>query len=360
MLRPGDIAVLHHADLDAAAAAALAELRPAAVINAAPFVTGRYPNSGPGILLKEGIPLFESDGDHFLEHFRSGEFTRIERGVLIQGEVELTLLTPLHLDRLAERIEQSRTNLTRELRAFCRNTLEYLDREADQAAASQNFPEIHTSLRGRPVLIVVRGEGFKADLRSVTPFIREQNPVLIAVDGGADALLEGGLKPQIILGDMDSASDHALKSGAELLLHSYPDGRLSDGASRLQALGVKFVAIPAPGTSEDLAMLLAYEAGASLIVAVGTHFSLVEFLDKRRAGMASTFFTRLKVGSILVDAKGLSRLYRPGGSPALIGSVIASALLPILVVVANSAGLQRWLGFLGMSLEVWLRRHGLR
>lgn len=107
-------------------------------------------------------------------------------------------------------------------------------------------------------------------------------------------------------------------------------------------------------------MLLAHQGGASLIAVVGTHFSLIEFLDKRRLGMASTFLTRLRVGSILIDAKGLSRLYRPAISPALVAGVVTSAILPILVVIANSAGLQRWLGLIGMSIEVWLRRHGLR
>ena len=141
----------------------------------------------------------------------------------------------------------------------------------------------------------------------VKPYIRDFKPVLIAVDGGADALIEAGYKPDVIVGDMDSVSDVALRCGAELLVHGYRDG-LAPGEERARALGVPYQVVRATGISEDLALLLAYEKGSELIVAVGTHFNLIEFLERNRAGMSSTFITRLKVGEILIDAKGVSRL----------------------------------------------------
>ena len=74
----------------------------------------------------------------------------------------------------------------------------------------------------------------------------------------------------------------------------------------------------------------------SLIVMVGAHFNLTEFHDKNRAGMSSTFLTRLRVGETLVDAKGVSRLYKPGlggGSMALFG--LAFVVIAVIVVIAS-------------------------
>lgn len=359
-LKRGEIAVLDHPDLDGAAAEALAERGPAAVVNAALSVTGRYPNHGPSILLEAGIPLLDACGPELFERLKEGQRAElrgeelwVDGAAVARGE----RLTP---ELVEERLARARHNLGRELAEFSRNTLEFLERETDVAVGDLPMPPLKVSLRHRPALVVVRGEGYKRDLQWVQPFIRERQPVLIAVDGGADALLEAGHKPHLIVGDMDSASEAALRCGAELIVQTYTDGRPSPGLQRLEELGLTGHALAAPGTSEDLAMLLAYQGGATVIVAVGTHFSLVEFLDKRRAGMASTFLTRLKVGSILVDAKGLSRLYRPDLSRGLLLTLLLSALLPILVVVFNSPPLQRWLGLLGMGIEVWLRRHGLR
>lgn len=359
-LKPGDIAVIDHADLDGAAAYALAERHPAAVVNAARSITGRYPNTGPGILLEAGIPLLDDCGAGVLESLEEGRHAELRGDTLwVDGEVVArgTRLTPELLDG---RLQVGRANLTHEIQEFSRNTLEFLAREKEHAVTDLPLPPLAVSFKNRPALVVVRGEGYKRDLQWVQQFLREQKPILIAVDGGADALIEAGHKPHLIVGDMDSASDAALRCGAELVVQTYVDGRPSPGLERIRRLGVPAHELPAPGTSEDVAMLLAYQGGASLIVAVGTHFSLIEFLDKRRGGMASTFLTRLRIGSILVDAKGLSRLYRPASSPTLIAAIFISALMPIMVVIANSVGVQRWLGLLGMSIEVWLRRHGLR
>jgi uncharacterized membrane-anchored protein len=291
---------------------------------------------------------------------KEGQYVELRAAELWADGAPVALGTRLTPEMLDVQLEGARANLSTELEAFSRNTLEYLARESHLAVADIPMPPLSVSFQNRPVLVVVRGEGYKRDLEWVEPFIREQKPVLLAVDGGADALLEAGFKPHLIVGDMDSASEAALRCGAELVLHAYTDGRSSPGGERLKSLGLPALELPAFGTSEDVAMLMAYQGGATLIVAVGTHFSLIDFLDKRRAGMASTFLTRLKVGGILVDAKGLSRLYRPGIPPYLIIGIFTSAMLCVAAVVANSPTVQRWFGLLGMSIEVWLRRHGLR
>ena len=177
-------------------------------------------------------------------------------------------------------------------------------------------PETKVEIYGRHVLVVVRGYDFKQDLDALKPYVREMRPVLVGVDGGADAIMEAGFTPDIIVGDMDSVTDAALKSGAQLIVHAYADGR-APGMERLVQLGLEGTPWPLAATSEDLALLLAWESGADLIVAVGTHANLVEYLDKGRKGMASSFLVRLKVGPKLVDAKGVNKLYRASVEPRL-------------------------------------------
>jgi uncharacterized membrane-anchored protein len=159
--------------------------------------------------------------------------------------------------------------------------------------------------------------------------------VLIGVDGGADALLDRGAVPDLIIGDFDSVSERALRCGAQLIVHGFTDGR-APGAERLDELGLPYTVFSAPGTSEDVAMLLAYEKGAELMVAVGTHNSMVEFLDKGRAGMASTFLVRMKVGDALVDAKGVSRLYRSSVRTKDLVWMILAAVFTLAVALTLS------------------------
>lgn len=358
-LRRGEIAVIDHEDLDGAIAREIVARQPAAVLNAAASTTGRYPNTGPSILLEAGIPLIDDLGAALFEHVLDGATVEI-RGdaVCVNGQPVATGLRVTPVVQ-AQRLDAARANLQVELRRFSENTLRYLAAEAEMATADLPLPPLRTSLRGRPVVVVVRGEGCGADLAAIRSYIREAKPVLLAVDGGAEVLREHGYTPQIILGDMDSTTDTTLRCGAELVVHTYLDGRPSPGWERIQRLGLDAHPLPAAGTSEDVAMLLAYHAGAELIVAVGTHFSLVEFLDKRRGGMASTFLTRLKVGGMLVDAKGVSRLYRPAVSGSYVALLILSALAPIVIIALHSPAVQRWLSVVGVVVRLWARRLGL-
>jgi uncharacterized membrane-anchored protein len=308
-LEPGDIAIIDHVDIDRVSAEGLVRCQVAAVVNAAASISGRYPNAGPEILLSAGIPLLDRVEPDVFGRVREGDRVTLSGGCLFrEGEPVAKGLrqTPVTLEAATA---EARAGLAEQLEAFAENTMEFLRKERDLLLDGVGVPQLRTQLAGRHVLLVVRGYEYRQDLASLRPYIREYRPVLVGVDGGADALHEEGYRPDLIIGDMDSVSDEMLHSGAELVLHAYPDGS-APGLERLEGLGLQARIFPAPGTSEDVAMLLADESGASLIVAVGTHGTLVEFLDKGRAGMASTFLTRLRVGGKLVDAKGVSRLYR--------------------------------------------------
>ena len=309
-LRPGDIAVIDHVDLDRVAAEALVGCGVAAVINVAPSVSGRYPNLGPEVLLSAGIPVIDDVGPDVFSQVREGDRVRVHDDTVYAFDGTVVAKGQAQDDEsLASAMAEARAGLALQLEAFASNTMEYLRRERELLLDGVGVPDIRTVLEGRHALVVVRGYDYRQDLAALRPYVREYRPVLIGVDGGADALREFGLKPDIIVGDMDSVSDDTLRCGAEVVVHAYRDGS-APGLARVQELGIEPVLFPAAGTSEDVALLLADDKGASLIVAVGTHATLVEFLDKGRAGMASTFLTRLRVGGKLVDAKGVSRLYR--------------------------------------------------
>jgi uncharacterized membrane-anchored protein len=337
-LRPGDIAVISHLDLDRVSADALVACKVAAVVNAEPGTSGRYPNLGPEILLAAGIPVLDSAGPGLMGAVSDGRTVRLDGDTLYDGEAVLATGTRQTQESVEVSLAAARLGLATQLEAFAANTMEYLLKERDLLLEGIGVPDVRTRMEGRHVLVVVRGYDYKADLAVLRPYLREYRPVLIGVDGGADALLEAGYTPDMIVGDMDSVSDEALRGGAEIVVHAYPDGR-APGLQRVQDLGVESVIFPAAGTSEDVALLLADEKDASLIVAVGTHATLEEFLDKGRSGMASSFLTRLRVGGKLVDAKGVSRLYRSRISTwSLLLLVLATLVTMTAVVFVSSAG----------------------
>ena len=335
-LRPGDIAIIDHVDIDRVSADALVGCRVAAVVNAAPSTSGRYPNLGPEILLEAGIPLLDGVGMDIFAAVREGDVVRVDGDTAYLGDRVIATGTPQDVDSVGTAMIEARAGLHTQLEAFAANTMEYLLKERGLLLDGVGVPDVRTQFAGRHALVVVRGYDYREDLAVLRPYIREYRPILVAVDGGADALLEAGYTPDVIVGDMDSVSDKALRCGAEVVVHAYSDGR-APGLTRVQDLGVDAVVFPAAGTSEDVALLLADEKGASLIVAVGTHATLVEFLDKGRQGMASTFLTRLRVGGKLVDAKGVSRLYRKRISTWSLVLLIASTLATMAAAIAVSS-----------------------
>lgn len=331
-LRPGDVAVIDHVDLDRVSAEALVRAGVAAVVNAAPSISGRYPNLGPEILLAAGVPLVDNVGTALFGVLKDGDQVRVHGGEVLRGDDVVATGDQQSADSIGAAMLEARAEMSVQLEAFVTNTMDYIRRERDLLFDGVGVPELKTAIEGRHCLIVVRGYDYQEDLASLRPYIREYRPVLIGVDGGADALAEAGYRPDVVVGDMDSVSDDVLRCGAEIVVHAYPDGH-APGLKRVEELGVPAVVFPAAGTSEDVAMLLADELGAQLIVAVGSHATLVEFMDKGRAGMASTFLTRLRVGGKLVDAKGVSRLYRSRIKTGSLVLLIVAALLTMSVAL---------------------------
>ena len=351
-LRPGDIAVIDHQDLDRVSAEALVACRPAAVVNAATSISGRYPNLGPEILMAAGIPLLDSAGPDVMA-IKDGTELVLDEGSVRSEEATLATATLLDNEAVQDAMTQARLGLSDQLEAFAANTMDYLRKERELLFDGVGVPDITTDLDDRHVLIVVRGYHYKEDLQTLRHYIREYKPILIGVDGGADALFEARHKPDLIVGDMDSVSDDALRCGAEIVVHAYRDGR-APGLERVRSLGVEPVVFPATGTSEDVAMLLADDKGAQLIVAVGTHVTLVEFLDKGRDGQASTFLTRLRVGGKLVDAKGVSQLYRARIPGRLLVTMLLVGMLALFAALASTPAGQAWLQvFAARWDDVW-------
>jgi uncharacterized membrane-anchored protein len=340
-IQPGEVAVIDHEDLDRVSAEGLAEKGVAAVVNAARSISGRYPNLGPLILVERGIPLVDGVGTLLLSKVKEGQPVRVEDDRILVSDELMAVGTRQTLESVTADMEVARRRLAEQFESFAANTMQFMARERDLLFGGAGMPELDHDhdLSGRHALVVVRGYAYKEDLAALRGYIREVRPVLIGVDGGADALLEEGYRPDLIVGDMDSVTEAALRSGAEIILHAYPNGR-APGRERLTALGLEHKTLQASGTSEDVAFLLAHEKGSELIVAVGSHGNLREFLDKGRMGMASTFLVRLRVGEILVDAKGVSRMYRarPRGWEAML--LIASALFAMAIVVAISPPLR--------------------
>ena len=360
-LRPGDIAVIDHLDLDRANAEALLDRGVVAVVNASPFISGRYPNLGPELLARSGVVLVDNVGSDVFGKLHDGVEARIEGGSLyVKGE-EVVSGTALSQDDIAAMMEEARGGLSTQLQSFTHNTTEFLRREQDLLLHGQGAPELRTKLEGRPVVVVVRGYDYREDLRRIKGYIREQRPVLIGVDAGADALVEAGHRPDIVVigeaglapgsrsGDMVAVSDKALRGAKEVVLHSDRTGR-AIGSDRLDRLGVRAQNFSASGTSEDVALLLADLAGASLIVSVGTHATLTEFLDRHRSGLASTFLTRLRVGPKLVDAKGVPQLYSGRVRVWHLVAVLLAGIVAFLVAVAGTPVGQEWWD----AVKTWL------
>jgi uncharacterized membrane-anchored protein len=361
----GDIAIIDHEDLDRVSAGALVRAGVAGVVNAASSITGRYPNLGPLTLVGAGIPLIDSCGPLLLRKIREGDPVKLRGDRVLVGDRLVAVGIRQSESAIRDSMATAQLALAERFESFAANTVDFMQRERDLLFGGSGLPPLAHDLDRRHVLVVVRGPNHKEDLAVLGPYIRDVRPVLVGVDGGADALIEAGYRPEIIIGDMDSVSDGALRLAlanghlwrrrppTEIVLHAYEDGH-APGRDRLDDLGVPYSVVAAAGTSEDVAYLLAHEKGAETIVAVGSHGNLREFLDKGRRGMASTFLVRLRVGEILMDAKGVSRVYSPrlrtrdglllvGAAFAAIGAVIAVSPPLRLYVIQLFEEFRQWL-----------------
>src|SRR4051812_1158217 len=357
-----DIAVIDHDAIDRVSGEDLVATGVRCVLNVATSASPRYGNQGPVLMTEAGIHLVDMPGAPLFDVLKDGERVTVREGSLYRagdpgagaGGDELVWEGEVQ-DRAAvtRAYEAGRRGIGEALEAFAANTMTHIREERELVSGNLDLPDFDTPFRERPVLVVVRGVDHKKDLRTLRSYVRDRKPVLIGVDGGADAILDEGFSPDMIVGDMDSATDRVLRSGAELVVHAYPDGR-APGRDRLDEMGLSYRVVPAPATSEDVAMLIAAEKGAELIVTVGSHFNLVEFLDKNRQGMSSTFLTRLRIGEILVDAKGVSRLYRPSAGRGPIAFVTLAALVTLVIVVATSPSLGPLLDLVWLKLQILL------
>ncbi len=352
-LRSGDVAVIDHVNIDRIAAEELIETGVRAVLNASESSNDRYPNAGPLMLARAGIRLIDAPEAGVFELLRDGDAVTIEGGAVSVDGNEVLSGRVLGVAELELQLERQRERIDEALAEFAENTVAHVRQEADLLTGSVAYPATRASFRDRHVLIVVRGDRHRRDLKALRAYIRDVRPLVVAVDGGADGVLEAGIKPDMILGDMDSAGDEALRCGAELVVHAFPDGR-APGRDRLLEMGLEHSIVPVAGTSEDVAMLMAYEKGAALIVTVGAHFNLIEFLDRDRGGMSSTFLTRLRIGEKLVDAKGVSRLYTPSSpfGPVALFLVVFAVLLTILVI--TSPALNDLFQLVWLKVKIWL------
>jgi uncharacterized membrane-anchored protein len=352
-LGPSDIAIIDHADIDRVSAEGLLETGVEVVVNAAPSISGAYPNIGPLLLARGGIRLLDAVGPEVFDRVKDGQPVELAGTQLLADGRVVAEGARLTVELIERSMEDAKAGMGERLDEFARNTIEFLEKEKGLLTEGVGLPAVRTAIDGRHVMVVVRGYDYKEDLNTLKSYVREVRPVLIGVDGGADAIIEAGFKPDIIIGDMDSVTDDALKSGAELLVHAYADGR-APGMARLEELGLAGTPWPLAATSEDLALLLAYECGAEIIVAVGTHANLIEYLDKGRKGMASTFLVRLKVGPKLVDAKGVSKLYRAAPGMWDLAFIVAAALVVVVVIVMISSSARTGLALLLLSIRARL------
>jgi uncharacterized membrane-anchored protein len=352
-LKPHDVAIIDHENLDRVSAEDLIACGVKAVVNVARSSSDRYPNMGPLLLVQAGVLLVDAPGAPLFDKLKDGDGVVVRGGEIRRnGELVATgaVQDPAALRALND---ERRREIGEALEAFARNTVEHMLEERELLIGKLELPRFDTEFRDLPALVVVRGVDHKRDLRALRSYIRDVKPVIVAVDGGADALVEHGFRADMIVGDVDSVSDRTLRMGAELIVHAYPDGR-APGRDRVKELGLPHKVVPAPGTSQDIAMLIAAEKGARLIVSVGSQYNLVEFLDKNRRGMSSTFLTRLRIGEILVDAKGVSRLYRPRPGLTPIVLLFVVGVIAFVAIVALTPGLRDVADLLWLKLQVLL------
>ncbi|MFY9488577.1 MAG: putative cytokinetic ring protein SteA [Solirubrobacterales bacterium] len=350
-LEPGQIALIDHKDIDRVSGEELVRRGVSCVLNVAHSSTGEYPNTGPVLIAEAGVHLVDFDDPELFDKVSDGDQITVKNGDVIKNGKVIARGRVLSKDVVTEHYDAAKRQVGQALERFAENTIHHIRQESELLSGKIDLPELDTVFRDRHVLVVVRGVDHQQDLRALRSYIRDEKPILIGVDGGADALVGEGYSPDMIVGDMDSAGDAALSCGAELIVHAYADGR-APGRERLELLGVAYKAVAAPGTSEDIAMLMAAEEGAELIVTVGAHFNLVEFLDKNRKGMSSTFLTRVRIGEILIDAKGVSKLYRPKPSNRAVGVVLGTGLLSLIVAVFASPGLNNLVDLIWLKLKV--------
>lgn len=342
-LHVGDVAVLDHLDMDRDTAQALVDAGVVAVVNSGPMVSGRFPNLGPERLVEAGVLVVDNAGPEVFDRLKDGTDVRIDAGVLHAGDTLVATGREVTAELVRSEMGRARSGLSAQLESFTHNSTEFLRREQDLLLHGHGVPRTATDMAGRPVVVAVRSHGWQDELRGIKPFVREQRPVLVGVDHGADALAEAGHRPDVVVvsgaGDLPSAA--VLRKARDVVV-LVERGAPRSATEQLERLGIRPLRFETTATAEDAALLLASAREASLIVGVGMHATLDEFLDRRRAGLASTFLTRLKVGPDLVDASAVPQLYDGAVRPRhLVGALVAGVLAVAAAVSVTPVG-QQW------------------
>jgi uncharacterized membrane-anchored protein len=330
---PGDIVVIDVLDLDRITADALVEADIAAVINASPSISGRYPNLGPEVLVANGVTLIDETGPEVFKKVKDGAKVRLHNGGVYSGDRRLILGTERTDHDIADLMHDAKSGLVAHLEAFAGNTIEFIRSESPLLIDGIGIPDVDVDLRRRHVVVVAEEPNATDDLKSLKPFIKEYQPILIGVGTGADVLRKAGYRPQLIVGDPEQISAETLRCGAQVVLPADADGH-APGLERIQDLGVGAMTFPAAGSAADLALLLADHHGAALIVTAGHTATIEEFFDRsRQQSNPSTFLTRLKVGEKLVDAKAVATLYRSRISGGAIAMLVLAMLIAVIVAL---------------------------
>ncbi|WP_036519100.1 putative cytokinetic ring protein SteA [Nocardia sp. 348MFTsu5.1] len=334
---PGDIVILDEVDLDRITADALVAADVLAVVNASTSISGRFPNLGPELLAASGITLIDDVGVEVFQRIKDGAKIRVDEGGLYSGERRLAKGTELGEREIADLMIDAKAGLVDHLEAFSGNTIEFIRSESPLLIDGVGVPDVDVRIEGRHVVVVADGPDHALDLKRLKPFIKEYQPIMVGVDGGADTLMAMGYRPDLIVGDPEGMKSATLKSGAQVVLPADPDGH-APGLERIQDLGIGAMTFPAAGSAADLALLLVDHHDAALIVTVGHPASIDEFFDRSlRESNPSTFLTRLKVGAKLVDAKAVATLYRSRVSGVAIALLILAALVAVVVAVMMSS-----------------------
>jgi len=345
-LKPGDIAVLDHLDLDRASAHQLVDSGVAAVVNASAMISGRYATLGPEVLVAAGVVLVDRAGPEVLTAVKDGAPVRLDEGVLYVDDVAVASGTVLDAAEVAAQMAQAREGMAAHLASFTHNTSEFLSREQDLLLHGRGIPGTRTTFADRPVVVVATGHQHREELKAIRRFVKEARPVLVGVDGGADALLAAGHDPDVVVvteepGRGDRVSGRALRAATDVVVR-LDRGSPATATAPLRQLGIHPLRLETGATAEDAALILAQRAGASVIVGVGMHATLDEFLDRRRGGVASTFLTRLAVGPTLVDASSLPLLYSGRVRPRHLLAVTVAGLLALGAAIATTPVGQEW------------------
>ena len=354
-LGPGSIPVIDHENLDRVTAETLVEAGVGAIVNAAGSSTGLYPNLGPYILARAGVYILDCVGSKVFDILQTGDEIELRGDGVYRGGELVAAGEHISLEAVEHNLRENQEGVGVALETFAQNTVEFMRRERDILFSTLDVPpKLRRDVRGRQVLVVVRGYDYRQDLAALGPYLRGVRPFIIGVDGGADAVLEVGARPHLVFGDMDSVSGRALGVADHVIVHAYTSGA-APGMARVKEAGVRdATTLAAPGLSEDIAILIAEQCGAELIVAVGTHVGLVEFLDKGRKGASSTFLTRLKVGARLVDAKGVSKLYPSRVSVWQLVALVFTGVTVVSAIVYSSQQLSGIFELLALKLRLLL------